>query len=684
MIRHMLHSKYIYLFILVIPLMVSLSCEKTWELNRNNVSQQQQNNGQSEILQENFSKVDFSFQLQNKNGSLIIKKKDKTEENSSVAAIEKNVLFADKIYQNKGGGGLFYSPDFGNTWENRSKGLPRFLRYTDLSEKVRFYQINAFGIDPSDVSRIAAVLPHTIFLSEDTGKTWKKIPTKLPIKPHDYFTSVALSPHNKDTICVGTAFHGLFLSTNGGNSWISLNRHLQMLYQGAGFYNEISAVSFFPDTPKKLLFAGGFRGGLYILNVESGDISLIEEPYGGPLNTESLQSFILYGPSGKQKASVEVVAEEGHYIYQPDNSTWLYNKRAKPENSFTRGENIKKELAKEKKGLYTNVNNINETTIEKYLDFVKKKGLNSIVIDCKDDEGFITYDTNLEGPIRYGNVRKRVNLTELVQKAHSKGIYVIGRMVVFKDKQLYQVENNAYALWDKQKNRPWGHYRTYREKDKEIQYQVDYWVDPYSIDVWKYNINIAKELEEIGIDEIQFDYIRFPSGGPTHTIHSRHEIEGMRKTDALASFLACAASEVDIPIGIDVFGFNGWARMNYLGQNIPYLSRFTDVICPMLYPSHFNDNFLSELEYIKRAYTIYKNGTTRTKLMSGKDQVIRPYVQAFLMGKESSFEKEKYQSYLSAQLKGVSDAGVDGFTLWNTANSYFMLPENFKNGDFGS
>ncbi len=174
--------------------------------------------------------------------------------------------------------------------------------------------------------------------------------------------------------------------------------------------------------------------------------------------------------------------------------------------------------------------------------------------------------------------------------------------------------------------------------------------------MWDYNIDIAKELQDKGVDEVQFDYIRFPSDGDIGSITWRFRKPGMGKMEALESFLAKARESLSIPISTDVYGYCGWARIsNWVAQNIEMYSRYVDVIQPMFYPSHFPRDFLGTMEYLPRAKYIYEEGTKRSAYIVEGRSVIRPYVQAFRIGAETCFTPAVYSTYLLNQVNG--DAG---------------------------
>jgi hypothetical protein len=118
---------------------------------------------------------------------------------------------------------------------------------------------------------------------------------------------------------------------------------------------------------------------------------------------------------------------------------------------------------------------------------------------------------------------------------------------------------------------------------------------------------------------------------------------------------------------------NAFRMGNWIGQNIEMLSHYVDVICPMYYPSHFPRDFISDLPYLERAKLIYREGSERSAMIAGGRSLIRPYVQAFLIGGELSMEQQEYSRYLLEQLQGSRAGNASGFTLWNMSNKYYMV-----------
>ena len=314
--------------------------------------------------------------------------------------------------------------------------------------------------------------------------------------------------------------------------------------------------------------------------------------------------------------------------------------------------------------------------LQEYLDLLARHGLDSLVIDFKNDHGRLSYDSELPLARAMGAAPGPIKLDRLIADAHAAGIYVIARLVVFKDPYLYDWDNHRVAIWDGELDEPWRHLVLAEGDDPDTKVQREHWVDPFAPEVWDYNVAVAEELAARGVDEIQFDYIRFPSDGPTERARYRHRRPGMRRMDAIESFLALARERLQVPISTDLFGFNSWYRAgNFIGQDIGVLAEYADVISPMFYPSHFPSHFLHDRSYVDRAYAIYETGVRRAQRMVQGRAHIRPYVQAFLIGPELRMEEDEYGRYLTRQLDGNRAAAGSGFTLWNASNRYYMVTE---------
>jgi hypothetical protein len=325
--------------------------------------------------------------------------------------------------------------------------------------------------------------------------------------------------------------------------------------------------------------------------------------------------------------------------------------------------------------------------IDKFRKVINDNNLNALVIDMKDDYGFLRYDTRDPLVMRKGRVTQyAVDLDHFVSEFKKDNVYLIARIVVFKDKNLTKYDNGRYSVWDNTTNAPWVGIKSYDDVTDEktgevtghtIKYYDENWVDPYSPEVWEYNVAIAKELVSRGFDEIQFDYIRFPTDGfNLRNAAYRWHSSGMNKESALISFLSYARENLNVPIGIDIYGANGWYRSGTrTGQDAEMLAEYVDVISPMFYPSHFEQGFMNCAPYADRPYRIYFYGTYRTTVMTRNRAIARPWVQAFKLN--VSYDRQYYgPDYIQKEIFGVRDSVNRGYLYWNNAGDYdYLLPD---------
>jgi len=345
--------------------------------------------------------------------------------------------------------------------------------------------------------------------------------------------------------------------------------------------------------------------------------------------------------------------------------------------------------ADKKKGTYIPIHQITtDEGLNGHLDTIVKNGLNMLVVDMKDDKGFIRYDAADPLVVQKGKKGKGLELDSFVKKAKEKGIYLVARIVVFKDPQLHRWGSGKYAIWDRREAKPWQGYElvagevvpattdsptagTEATAEKVRKYYDEFWVDPYSEEVWQYNVAVAKELIARGFDEIQFDYIRFPTDGVNLSdAQFRWQESGMDKESALMSFLSYARSQITAPISIDIYGANGWYRTGArTGQDVELLARYVDVICPMFYPSHFEQSFLAHKPAQDRPYRIFLHGSFRNAIIARNHIIVRPWLQAFYLN--VSYDRIHYNpDYVQRQVFGTRDSLDQGYTYWNNSGRY--------------
>jgi hypothetical protein len=330
---------------------------------------------------------------------------------------------------------------------------------------------------------------------------------------------------------------------------------------------------------------------------------------------------------------------------------------------------------KGREGIYLPVNHVMDPDrFESLLEVLKSRKLDMIVIDMKDDYGRLRFTPKNDEIAKQGRVFRPLDIDAFLQDMKSRGIYTVARIVVFKDPVLASRNGGKYAVWDGVNNKPWEGY--HNADDIKGSLYDEKWVDPYSEEVWNYIAATAEELRERGFNEIQFDYIRFPTDGLNLAdARYRWRDTGMDMESAIISFLRHIRSRVKAPISVDIYGANGWYRTGArTGQEVELMAPWVDVICPMYYPSHFEQDFLAQDPAEMRPYRIYYQGTLRTARIGRGRITVRPYAQAFYLN--VSYDRLYYNpNYVKLQKDGVRDAGKGGLTYWNNSGRYDDVPQ---------
>ena len=579
---------------------------------------------------------------------------------------EKIISAGDKYYSINRNRGFEISETEKISFREMNNNLPLKIVYPFSGKEIRSF--TSININPDNSGSLSLTTPSQLFTTLTGGGDWKEIRVRYPFKKSYYITSSALKGKSGDSILIGTSFSGLFETEDGGRNWKSYRDNLEWMQKGAGFYDDISAVAY-GSGHFNLFMATGFTRKLYALGTDSSWIEISVPDYVKKNGIKSMTS-------DTERFELKVYSGRYSYTYNYASGTWNRYSGILPAAAADEGAADRNRLlrASDKKGIYLSAYKASGEGTGGIFSFLKKNRMNSVVVDFKDDFGNLTYKSDLKIAAELGNSKNYINIDKFIEEADKNNIYVIARIVVFKDKQFYNYKNFSYAVWDITEDSPWKNLVNNGNNPPE---QREFWVDPFSEDVWDYNIEIAEELEKKGVDEIQFDYIRFPTDGDLSKAFYRYRRDGMFHNEALESFLKKAREKITVPISTDLYGFNGWYRMgNWNGQQIDMVCRYVDVISPMFYPSHFPRKFLEKTPYLERAEYIYREGSNRALDIVKGQALIRPFVQAFLIGGELEFEKSVYTDYLKKQLKGLSVTDASGFTLWNASGSYYMVSEN--------
>jgi hypothetical protein len=296
------------------------------------------------------------------------------------------------------------------------------------------------------------------------------------------------------------------------------------------------------------------------------------------------------------------------------------------------------------------------------LDLAARTELNAVVIDVKGDRGWIVYRTEVPLALQVGAQGPGTlkDFDGLMADLKSRGIYTIGRIVTFKDNVLANGRPDL-AIIDTRTGKPW------------IDNEKLAWVDPFREDVWRYNVAIAKEAASKGFDEIQFDYVRFPTDGKLGAAKYASANNKDTRLPAIASFLGKARRELG-PLGVfvaaDVFGYTAFNENDTdIGQRIEELAPNLDYFCPMVYPSGYHMGIPGFRNPVHHPYEVVHESVKQTYRRSARHPVrVRPWLQDF---KDYAFDKRIFGvPEIRAQIKGADDAGAVGWMLWNPRNDY--------------
>lgn len=318
------------------------------------------------------------------------------------------------------------------------------------------------------------------------------------------------------------------------------------------------------------------------------------------------------------------------------------------------------------KGIYVTAYSAGGERMAKLLDLVDKTELNSMVIDIKDDAGYITYKTDNPELQKLGQPQPFIkDINQLMERLKKHDVYPIARIVVFKDTVL--AKKNPEMSFVNPDGTVW--------KNKG----GDSFVNPYNEDVWKYNVDLAKEAIKLGFKEIQFDYVRFPEGFEKRADKLKYTKNAKSRVEIVADFVKYAKSELT-PLGarvsVDIFGYAASVpAAEGIGQDFVKISKNVDVISPMVYPSHYSTGWFNVKDPDKDPYATIKGSMvdTHKKLdpLGSYKPIIRPWIQDFTASWLGSGHYIKYgKKEVEDQIRAMHDTGVDEYLLWNASNRY--------------
>jgi hypothetical protein len=289
----------------------------------------------------------------------------------------------------------------------------------------------------------------------------------------------------------------------------------------------------------------------------------------------------------------------------------------------------------------------------KLAEYTRIPGLNTIQLDVKDENGEVAFHTRAPALAkRVGAAMRYYDPVKAAKQVHAQGLYLIGRVVCFEDPYLSKgrpdlaIRTPSGGVW--QNHAGLG------------------WTNPYDKRVWDYNLRIAQAAARAGFDEIQFDYVRFPSDGDIESAifpGKRNEAMGV----TIARFVHYATKRLKpmgVRVSVDVFGLSATRDLG-IGQSPRRLAKIVDAIYPMVYPSHYSSG-----EYGISSPVSSPRRTVGMSLRDFRRQMRRGKAQLIPWLEDFSFTGTTTLEHVQEQIRAARRWKTGGFLLWNPSGVY--------------
>lgn len=413
---------------------------------------------------------------------------------------------------------------------------------------------------------------------------------------------------------------------------------------------------------KKWLFAFSMAGLLAL----TGCSRPAPEEETSPAETETVEE----APDEEETSGIKVIENVG-----PDKNRTVSLRIVDENNPALPGREAVKV-----RGIYISGPMAGSTELfQNILDSAAGTEINTVVIDFKDDQGRIICPVDSPVASEIGACRPYVqDMKELIASLKERGLYVIARVVAFRDP------------WLAEKKPEWSLHLADGSLYRDRQGMA--WVDPYRKEVWDYLVEVGTEAKEAGFDEVQFDYIRFSTEGTMRDVVFDEAVTGGRsKTDVITEFVKYAYENLasqGLFVSADVFGtiIGSDIDAQAVGQVYTEMAKHLDYICPMIYPSHYGPgNFGLEhpdtmpyetvLEALKKSQMVMDQAAEADGHVSSQ-AIVRPWLQDFTASYlgEGNYIPYGYNE-VQRQIQAVKDAGYDEWMLWSAANRYHFKEE---------
>ncbi len=312
------------------------------------------------------------------------------------------------------------------------------------------------------------------------------------------------------------------------------------------------------------------------------------------------------------------------------------------------------------KGIYAGAYTLSEEDeVQRLIELVDETELNAIVLDIKEDVIFYDSQVPFFQDIE-GMIVPTYDVQELVAELRERGIYTIARMVIFKDPlvaegrpDLAVLDDNTGGLWE----------------GAGVA-----WVNAFNEELWDANIDLALEVTTLGFDEIQYDYVRFPSDGDLTVANFGLDYSESARIGAISEFMKRSYDAIR-PTGAkfaaDLFGIIGLKPDDQgIGQKLTALAPYMDYICLMIYPSHYIEGNIISAPGHPNDYpyeTILESLERAQEQLPDESRLkMRPWLQDFSLPGMSDYGPDE----VAAEIQAAEDFGTSGWILWDPTNEY--------------
>lgn len=310
------------------------------------------------------------------------------------------------------------------------------------------------------------------------------------------------------------------------------------------------------------------------------------------------------------------------------------------------------------KAVYLSVYGIGSGMLrEAVLDLVAHTELNALVIDIKGDRGLVPYRSAAWAASGLTQTVVTVpDMPALLKPLQARGLYLIARIVVFKDDPLAR-RHPEWAVRD-----PQGAVWTDREGLA--------WIDPFRREAWEHSLALAEEAARLGFDEVQFDYLRFPDAPGLSFSAPNTQAQRVAAIDDFLDRARARLAPWDVYLSADIFGYVAWnSDDTQIGQQLESLAQRVDYLSPMLYPSGFSFGIPGHRDPVAAPYAIVDLTLRRLLQRTGLPGVrVRPWLQAF---RDYAFDRRLFDAdEIRAQIDAAERLDTHGWMLWNPQNRY--------------